>query len=110
MMKRSEQYTFSPDLSRLFAAAVVSPDFCQTLLHDAAAALATGYMGHSFALSAAEESLVLSIEANTLADFADQVVTGKTIQGDTVSAARPAAPAAGHSYDNGAMLGAFPGL
>lgn len=109
-MKKAEQFSFSPDLTRLFAAAVVSPDFCETLLQDAATALMNGYQGQQFALSAAEESLVLSIQAHTLADFASQVVDGRPVAADRANDARPVSQATGHSHDSGAALVAFPGF
>lgn len=109
-MKRAAQLSFSPDLSRLFAAAVVSPDFCQMLLQDTATALADGYHGQSFTLPPAEESLLLSIEAHTLADFASQVVDGKSVQTEVLNEARPVVPATGHSHEHGASLTAFPGF
>lgn len=107
-MKKSVYSFFSPDLSRLFAAAVVSPDFCQSLLQDAATALASGYGGETFALSQAEEALVLSIEASTLAEFANQVVDSRTepVKGSQQPAAAPARSA----YDNGMAFSAFHGL
>lgn len=107
-MKRSAHSSFSPDLSRLFAAAVVSPDFCQSLLRDAATALASGYCGESFALSQAEEALVLSIEASSLAEFASQVVDGRTEP--VRSTQQPAAAPARGTYDNGIAFSAFHGL
>ena len=109
-MKNAQQLSFSPDLSRLFAAAVVSPDFCEMLLQDTATALANGYHGQTFALSPAEQNLVLSIEAHTLADFANQVVNGKPVRTGTSNETQSIAPASGRSYENGAALAAFPGF
>lgn len=108
-MKRSEQFIFSPDLTRLFAAAVVSPDFCQTLLQDAASALASGYQGETFILPPAEEALILSIEANSLTDFASQVVDGKRVPNESTNSRQPtSSPARG--YEQGLAFGAFPGI
>jgi hypothetical protein len=109
-MKSTEQLSFSPDLSRLFAAAVVSPDFCQMLLQDTATALASGYHGESFTLPPAEETLLLSIEAHTLADFASQVVSGKSVQTEVINESRPMVPASGRSHENGASFAAYPGF
>lgn len=94
-MKKFEHSRFSPDLSRLIAAAVVSPDFCQTLLQDASAALSSGYHGTRFALSAAEEALVLSIQASTLQDFASQVVAGRAVPAAPVGGRRPSVSTSG---------------
>ncbi|MDX1664369.1 MAG: hypothetical protein R3272_11275 [Candidatus Promineifilaceae bacterium] len=80
-MKRYEHMAFSPDLSRLLAAAVVSPDFCTLLLQNPARALARGYCNTEFDLSPTEEALVLSIEAGTLQEFAAGVVNGATVLG-----------------------------
>jgi hypothetical protein len=60
-------------LSRLLAAAVVDQAFCHLLLNDAASALARGYEGQRFALSAEEQALVLSIRADSLQAFAQQL-------------------------------------
>lgn len=63
----------SNGLSRIFAAAVVSRQFCQMLLHDPQHALQTGYLGETFKLSDEERDLLVSIRAESLADFARQV-------------------------------------
>jgi hypothetical protein len=60
-------------LARLFAAAVVSRQFRDVLLHEPEAALANGYMGQSFLLSEQEKTLITSIHAETLSDLAKQV-------------------------------------
>ena len=60
-------------LSRLFAAAVVNRDFRAELLREPEAALAKGYYGQTFTLSADERSLVTSIRADSLSDLARQV-------------------------------------
>jgi hypothetical protein len=88
-MNKTEQYQFSPDLSRLFAAAVVSPDFCQRLLSNAAEALESGYNGTTFSLFPAEKALVLAAKASTLADFAQQVVNGQPVQPERTRVHRP---------------------
>jgi len=61
-------------LNSVFAAAVVSQDFRETLLRNPGAALDQGYLGKGFALSQKETSLILSINASSLADLAKQVI------------------------------------
>lgn len=75
-MKTNAPFSHTPELCRLLAAAVVSPEFRRLLLTDAAQALENGYNGASFGLSAGEQALILSIHANSLADFAAQLVNG----------------------------------
>lgn len=65
--------TTSNELSRIFAAAVVSRQFCQMLLHDPHHALQTGYLGETFKLSDEERDLLMSIRAESLADLARQM-------------------------------------
>ena len=88
-MNTTEHHQFSPDLSRLFAAAVVSPDFCQRLLNNAAEALESGYNGTTFSLFPGEEALVLAAKASTLADFAQQVISGQPVQPERTRTYRP---------------------
>ena len=61
-------------LSSLFAAAVVSRSFCQMLLSNPEQALSQGYMGNRFGLSTEDASLIVSINAQSLPDLAQQVV------------------------------------
>ena len=61
-------------LSGLFAAAVVSKGFCEMLLNDPEKALKQGYLGRDFGLSQADASLIVSMNAKSLADLAKQVV------------------------------------
>jgi len=61
-------------LNSVFAAAVVNQDFRETLLHNPGAALDQGYLGKGFSLSQKETSLILSINASSLADLARQVI------------------------------------
>lgn len=63
----------SNGLSRVFAAAVVSRQFCQMLLQDPQTALQNGYLGESFKLSDQERDLIVSIRAVSLSDLARQV-------------------------------------
>lgn len=62
------------ECSRLLAAAVVNPSFCNQLLDDPQTAIENGCHGESFFLSDAERYSIQSIRAGTLADFARQVV------------------------------------
>jgi hypothetical protein len=63
----------SDGLSRVFAAAVVSRQFCQMLLRDPQTALQNGYLGETFKLSDHERSLLVSIRAESLSDLASQM-------------------------------------
>jgi len=60
-------------ISRLFAAAVVNPQFRAQLLDQPAAALANGYFGETFKLSEGEASLITSHQAKTLPELARHV-------------------------------------
>jgi hypothetical protein len=60
-------------LSQLFAAAVVNQHFCTLLLNDPQSALKQGYLGDKFNLTREEQALILSIQARSLADLANQV-------------------------------------
>lgn len=60
-------------LSKLFEAAVVNRQFCQLLLSQPETALQQGYLGNSFELSSEEQALIISIQANSLPDLAQQV-------------------------------------
>ena len=64
----------SRELNRLVTAAVVSKRFCELLLNDPAGAIAAGYDGEAFLLTAEEQDLVLSIQASTLGEFARQLL------------------------------------
>ena len=83
-------------LNELVCAATVNIRFRETLLRDPAKALASGYFGHSFALTKEERDLVVGIRATGLEDFAEQVyrfISGK---------GRMPAPAfSGHNGYNG---------
>lgn len=70
-MDPEDQHT---GLSGLFAAAVVSQNFREKLLHDPEQALKEGYLGKGFGLSRADASLIVSLNAKSLADLAKQVV------------------------------------
>ena len=60
-------------LSKLFEAAVLNRQFCQLLLSQPEAALGQGYMGTTFDLTSEEQALIISIQANSLPDLAQQV-------------------------------------
>lgn len=60
-------------LHRLFAAAIVSDQFRETLLNKPEEALANGYLGQTFMLSDQEKMLIKSIQADTLTDLAQKV-------------------------------------
>ena len=60
-------------LPRLFAAAIVNDEFCETLLHRPEEALAQGYLGQAFSLTDQERTIIKSVRANTLTDFAQKV-------------------------------------
>jgi hypothetical protein len=63
----------SANISRLISAAVVNQRFCKLLLTNPEKAIATGYNGETFRLDRNEQELILSIQANSLADFAVKV-------------------------------------
>ncbi len=58
------------EMSRLISAALVDQGFCRLLLSNPLAALSRGYNGETFELSAVERSFVLSVQAESLTDFA----------------------------------------
>src|SRR5262249_11257570 len=60
-------------LRRLFAAAIVSDQFRETLLRRPEEALANGYLGQPFLLTDQEKMLIISIRADTLTDLAQKV-------------------------------------
>jgi hypothetical protein len=66
--------SLSPELNRMLSAAVVSAGFRRMLLDDPAAALARGYGGEVFDILPDERAQVLAIRANTLAEFAAQLL------------------------------------
>jgi hypothetical protein len=63
-----------PGLSSVFAAAVVNHNFREMLLKEPEKALKQGYLGKSFALSQEDASLIISLNAKSLSDLANQVV------------------------------------
>ena len=73
--------SLSDNLNRLISAAVVSTHFRTLLFADPVKALATGYNGEKFHLTAAEFAAVTSIRVNTVRDFAAQLL--KIFQSDS---------------------------
>lgn len=65
--------TCSAGLRKIFAAALVSRQFCQQLLKDPIYALQNGYMGETFKITESERDLIISIQANSLSELASQV-------------------------------------
>ncbi len=61
------------ELSRLMAAAIISPKFCNLLLKDPDMAINAGYQGEDFSFSDGERDLIRSIRSNSLADLANQL-------------------------------------
>ena len=69
------------EISRLLTAAVINHRFCQMLLANPANALAFGYNGEAFLLESDVRDRVLSIRAQNLADFAAQLMNGRSTKG-----------------------------
>lgn len=65
----------SKDMNRLLTAAVVSHKFCSLLLNDPIEAIAKGYNGETFELTAEEVQLLHAIKASSLRDFVKQLLT-----------------------------------
>lgn len=61
-------------MNKLLAAAVVNKKFCNLLLTNPRAALNNGYNGETFQLEEEAQRLVLSIQAESLAEFAAHFV------------------------------------
>ena len=61
------------DINRLLAAAVINKQFCNLLLENPELALSEGFQGESFPLTTEERALVLSIQAGSLVELAQQV-------------------------------------
>lgn len=76
MFTEKQEWTagIHPEVTRLLSAAVVSKRFRELLLHDPQKALEAGYLGRSFALEDEDRAMILSIQADTLAEFALQIV------------------------------------
>ena len=67
-----EQPDDRAELSRLMAAAVINPKFCDLLLTDPDMAIRNGFQGEEFNFSDGERDLILSIRSNSLTDLANQ--------------------------------------
>lgn len=72
-LRLSKQANTRTGLHRLFAAAIVSDQFRETLLRKPEEALAKGYLGQTFTLTDQEQTLIKSIRAETLTDLAQKV-------------------------------------
>jgi len=72
---RDKDTSPSSAINRLLAAAVVNKNFRDLLLTDPGLALAQGYQDEIFSLDYQERSLVLSIQADNLRDFALQIIS-----------------------------------
>lgn len=68
----------SDELGRLITAAIVNSRFRALLLANPAQAMLSGFQGQTFDLSQKDKELVLSIQAGSLEDFAQQLVRYKT--------------------------------
>ena len=70
------------ELNRLLCAAVVSKSFRSMLIANPEIAVASGYQGESFNLSAEDQSWLFSIRPTNLVDLAANLVTNqqKTVQ------------------------------
>jgi hypothetical protein len=77
LQERREQPSGLP---QLFAAAIVSRQFREKLLHEPEVALANGYLGQTFALTEQERALIQSIRADSLTDLARKV--NRALQGE----------------------------
>ncbi|MFN8487139.1 MAG: hypothetical protein U0350_06065 [Caldilineaceae bacterium] len=63
----------------MLTAAVVSHKFCNLLLNDPLEAVAKGYNGETFELTAEEVQLLHTIKASSLRDFVKQLLTKSLI-------------------------------
>lgn len=72
VLLRNARTDFS-EINRLLAAAVVSSKFCALLLGDPARAVAQGFAGEQFFLSADEYNFVLSARGSSLQEFAKRL-------------------------------------
>jgi hypothetical protein len=66
------------ELSRVFAAATVNPEFCHLLLEDPEQALAKGFQGETFLLPEYQKQLLLLLRTDNLAELAEMMIRGKT--------------------------------
>ena len=68
------------ELSRLLTAATVSKKFRELLLTNPEQALANGYNGEVFHLDAQDQDRIMSIQALTLREFAQQLISPQTFK------------------------------
>ena len=61
-------------LNQLVCAAMINARFRETLLHDPARAIKSGYLGQKFVLTQEECVMLTNIHAQKLEDFASQVI------------------------------------
>jgi hypothetical protein len=69
-------------LNQLLCAATVNSTFCEMLLRDPDQAIRAGYLDHTFSLTPEERELVVGIRAQRLEDFAAEVYTWITGEGN----------------------------
>ncbi|GAB4445268.1 MAG: hypothetical protein OHK0041_02450 [Anaerolineales bacterium] len=60
-------------LHRVFTAAIVNSQFREKLLREPEMALSGGYLGQTFALTDQERTIISSVRASNLTDFAQKV-------------------------------------
>jgi len=73
--------TYQQEISRLLTAAVISTRFRKLLLSDPAKALSAGYNGETFYFSREERERIVTIKAQSLADYANQISEKRPVQG-----------------------------
>ncbi len=69
-----ETPVLSPEINRMLSAAVVSASFRRLLLRDPVTALKRGYNGESFEMKAEELAQIVSIKAESHAEFAAELI------------------------------------
>jgi hypothetical protein len=60
-------------IHRVFTAAIVNSQFREKLLREPEMALASGYLGQTFALTDQERTIISNVRASDLTDFAQKV-------------------------------------
>ena len=65
--------TKNTGINEVIAAAVVNHEFCRLLLDQPEVALQQGYLGDSFDLTPEEQALIVSIQAKSLSELAQQI-------------------------------------
>lgn len=74
---KSQPRQCSAEFSRILTAAVINKRFQQKLLENPLHAIDGGFGGESFHLSSRERSLVASIKARSIEDFAAQLLQAR---------------------------------